>query len=136
MKKKMIMIGTAAIIAVVIFFVGWYVMFVHFGRGPTFPLLLTATIETKGAGSMPLAENPLMATVDTKEEAEEIAELYGIALASFENGVAVYGTEEDPMQVIARGQENNYPQLSLNLKRELHTDTNANTKVFDVQRIE
>lgn len=121
-----------AMAMVVLFFAGWYVMFVHFGRGPTFPFLLTAEIGEVSA--MQTAENPLMAMVDTEEEAEEIAELYGITLVSCENGVAVYQTEEDPMQVITRGQENDYPQLSLNFKRKLHN--NMDQKMNDIQKIE
>lgn len=96
-------------------------MFVHFGRGPVFPFLPTVELEAKEAEPMLLADNPLMATVTTEEEAKEIADLYGITLVSFEYGVAVYQTEEDPMKVITRGQENDYPQLSLNMKRELQS---------------
>ena len=131
-RKLTITIGIVGIVVLVI--VGWYVMFVHFGRGPAFPFLLTVNVEMEGANAMQLAENPLMAIADSEEAAEEIAELYGITLVTCENGIAVYQTEEDPMQVISRGQENNYPQLSLNFKRELHSDTNA--VLFDAQRIE
>ncbi|MDE7179394.1 MAG: hypothetical protein K2O59_16455 [Lachnospiraceae bacterium] len=110
-------VGIVGIIALVL--VGWYVMFVHFGRGPVFPFLPTLELEAKEAEPMQLADNPLMATVATEEEAKEIADLYEITFVSFEYGVAVYQTEEDPMKVIARGQENDFPQLSLNMKREL-----------------
>lgn len=125
MKRKMliIIIGIVGIIALVL--VGWYVMFVHFGRGPAFPFLPTVELEVGEAEPLLLADDPLMATVATEEEAKEIAEVYGITLVSFEFGVAVYQTEEDPMQVIIRGQENDYPQLSLNYKREL---LNGNTE--------
>lgn len=121
MKRRMliIIIGIVGIVALVL--VGWYVMFVHFGRGPVFPFLPTVELEAKEAEPMLLADNPLMATVTTEEEAKEIADLYGITLVSFEYGVAVYQTEEDPMKVITRGQENDYPQLSLNMKRELQS---------------
>lgn len=134
MGKRILTITIGIVGIVVLVIVGWYVMFVHFGRGPTFPFLLTANVELESANAMQLAENPLMAIADSEEAAEEIAELYGITLVTCENGIAVYQTEEDPMQVISRGQENNYPQLSLNLKRELHSDTNA--VLFDAQRIE
>lgn len=120
MKKKMIAVG-GVVAVVVAFLAGWYVMFVHFGRGPAFPFLPTVELEVGEAEPLLLADNPLMATVATEEEAKEIADLYGISLVSVEYGVAVYQTEEDPMKVITRGQENDYPQLSLNLKRELHS---------------
>lgn len=105
-------------------------MFVHFGRGPTFPFLPTVELGVEGAQTMPLADNSLMATVDTEEEAKKIAELYGITFVSYKNGIAVYQTDEDPMQVITRGQENDYPQLSLNLKREFYDGDNGNVTLF------
>lgn len=120
MNKKMIAVGVV-VVAVIAFLAGWYVMFVHFGRGPVFPFLPTVELEVGEAEPLLLADNPLMASVATEEDAKEIADLYGISLVSFEYGVAVYQTEEDPMKVIARGQENDYPQLSLNLKRELQS---------------
>lgn len=63
-------------------------------------------------------QGQLLALVDTQEEAEEIAALYGIELLSFSDGVAVYYTEEDVSSVIARGKENGWVELSEN---NLHT---------------
>ena len=131
MKREMciILIGIIGIIVLVL--AGWYVMFVHFGRGSAFPFLPTVELGLEGAQTMPFADSPLMAVVDTEEEARKIAELYGITFVSYENGIAVYQTDEDPMQVIARGQENDYPRLSLNLKRELYIDgDNGNVTLF------
>ncbi len=137
MKRRMMTIVIGIVVIVVLVLLGWYVMFVHFGRGPAFPFLPMAELEIEGVQAMPLADNPLMATVDTEEEAKEIAELYGITFVSYENGIAVYQTDEDPMQVITRGQENDYPQLSLNLKRELYNDSdNGTVKLFREQRVE
>lgn len=130
----MLMIGIVVVVIIVFVFGGWYIAFTRFGVGPAFPFLLTANAEMERVSEMQLEDNPLMATVDSKEAAEEVAELYGITLVSCENGVAVYQTEEEPMQVIARGQENGYPQLSLNFKRELHDDMDR--KLLDVQSIE
>lgn len=78
--------------------------------------------------SMQIAENPLLASVATQEEAEEIAEQYGITLVSYENGIAVYRTEEDPYNVIARGQENGYHKLSVNFIRRVEEDVLEETK--------
>lgn len=56
----------------------------------------------------------LIALADTQEAAEEIASLYGIELKSFEHGVGVYITKENPSDVIKRGEENGWPTISLN----------------------
>lgn len=56
----------------------------------------------------------LMATVDTLEEAQALAELYGIELVDFSYQIAVFRTDEDPRDVIRRGEEQGWPPLSLN----------------------
>ena len=56
----------------------------------------------------------LLCLVETAEEAEEVATLYGITLISHADGLAVYHTEEDPQEVIFRGEENSWPELTLN----------------------
>ncbi|MBQ3193727.1 MAG: hypothetical protein IJB59_09195 [Oscillospiraceae bacterium] len=60
------------------------------------------------------AEEPLAATVESREEAEELARLYGITLVDYSYGVATFDTREDPQAVIARGREQGWPELSLN----------------------
>ncbi len=47
----------------------------------------------------------------------EIAEKYMIEFVSFQNGMALFQTEEDPYAVIRRGEENDYPSLSVNYVR-------------------
>lgn len=102
---------------------GWYIAFCHFGVGPAFPLL--ATVEDSPDEVTPVQEtkSSLVGLVDTQEEADKIAEQYGITLISLEYGVAVYTTEEDPYEVIARGKENDYPELSVNFTRKLLKET-------------
>lgn len=56
----------------------------------------------------------MIALADTKEEAKKIAELYGIELVNFSYGVAEYETTKDPQELIALGEKNNYPTLSIN----------------------
>lgn len=56
----------------------------------------------------------LLYLTDSSEEAEEIAQLYGIALLRHYDGLAIYRTDEDPQEVIRRGIENSWPELSLN----------------------
>lgn len=117
MKKKMLTVVIVIIAVIVLVFVGWYVMFVHFGMGPTFPLLKVQKMNIEDMDKVMIADNSLMSEAESEEDAREIAEEYGIEFVSFENGVALYHTEEDPFEVIARGQENGYPQLSVNFIR-------------------
>ena len=67
-----------------------------------------------GAGSLYSEEAPLIGVAETREEAEEIAKLYGITLLDFSHNTALYHTDEDPRAVIRRGPENGWPELSLN----------------------
>lgn len=56
----------------------------------------------------------LIAAVISDEEAQEIAELYGIELIEVNYGIAVYHTEEDPKTVIQRGIDNGWPPVGQN----------------------
>lgn len=117
-KKLTVVIVVIAVIAVIaLVFVGWYIMFVHFGRGPAFPFLKVQQMNIESVDRVMIADNSLMSEAETEEKAREIAEQYGIEFVSFENGIALYHTEEDPFEVIARGQENGYAQLSVNFIR-------------------
>lgn len=60
-------------------------------------------------------ETPLICTAESQEEAEEIALQYGITLVEYAYGVATFYTEEDPQEVIRRGIEQGWTELSLNL---------------------
>ena len=128
MKKKMLMTVIIIMAVIIVILAGWYVMFVHFGRGPAFPFLKTVEMGEDQMQSMQIAENPLLASVATQEEAEKIAEQYGITLVSYENGIAVYQTQEDPYDVITRGQENGYHELSINYIRRVEEDVLKETK--------
>lgn len=60
-------------------------------------------------------EGELLAIVETKEQAEEIADLYGITLKSWNTTkVAVFVTSRDIYDVIAEGKEKGWPELSPN----------------------
>lgn len=61
----------------------------------------------------------LLCRAESLEEAESLAELYGITLVSFNDGLAVFYTEEDPRDVIQRGRDNGWPELSRNVVRYL-----------------
>ena len=56
----------------------------------------------------------LMAGVSSREEAEEIALLYGIELVDCSEYIACFHTEEDLGEVINRGKENGWPPLEIN----------------------
>lgn len=58
----------------------------------------------------------LTALADTQEEAEKIADLYGIELKAYSYGVATYVTDKDPEAVIAEGIEKGYPTLVVDQK--------------------
>lgn len=120
MKNKMLF-AIGIVFAMVFVLAGWYIMSAHFGRGPAFPFLKTVEMEEEMRPQQ-IAENPLLTAADTREEAEEIAKQYGITLVSYENGIAVYQTEEDPYDVIARGQENGYHELSVNYIRSVEKE--------------
>jgi flagellar basal body-associated protein FliL len=114
MRKKIMKIVIAVVILILLVLVGWYVLFSRFGIGPVPPFLYRETVPLEGFETIEVAEEPLMATVDSEEEAENIAQLYGITLVSYENGLALYRTDENVFDVLARGQKNGYPQLSIN----------------------
>lgn len=63
----------------------------------------------------------LTALADNLEEAEKIADLYGIELDSYSYGVAVYVTDKDVQELISLGEENDYPTLAPNHKDKLYT---------------
>lgn len=119
MKKKMLTVVIMIVVIIALILVGWYVMFMYLGIGPRFPFIKYDESNLGESSSVMIADNPLMADVETEEQALEIAEQYNIELVSFENGIALYSTEEDPFQVIARGEQNGYPQLSINFIRSI-----------------
>lgn len=64
----------------------------------------------------------LTALADTLEEAQEIADLYGIELDSYSYGVAVYHTDKDISELIQLGLDNDYPTLAPDTEVYLHTE--------------
>ena len=56
----------------------------------------------------------LFASVESQEEAEELARLYGIDLVEFRFGYATFHTDENPVVVIQRGEANDWPPLEIN----------------------
>ena len=64
-------------------------------------------------------QGQLMASAETREDAEALAELYGITLVEYRNRLALFYTDEDPREVIRRGTENGWQELSLNRVQKL-----------------
>lgn len=121
MKRQVMTIIIGIVVIVVLVLVGWYVVFVHFGKGPVFPFLPTASAAEYVVPASDASETePLMALVDNEETAMEIAEQYGITFVSFQDGVATFYTDEDINQVLERGEKNGYPPVYINQKRELY----------------
>ncbi len=56
----------------------------------------------------------LLALAETEEESKQLADLYGIELVEFGSGLAVFHTEENPADVVRRGEENGWPALEVN----------------------
>ena len=76
------------------------------------------------AVAVPIEDNvvegkELLCLADTEEEAQEIADMYGIELVEFGYGVATFHAE-NPQAVIQMGKEKGYPELSLNSNMELY----------------
>lgn len=70
----------------------------------------------------------LSALADTLEEAETIAELYGIELSSYSYGVAIYTTDKNFQELMDLGAENDYPTLTPNYEVELHDEIKLHTE--------
>lgn len=68
------------------------------------------------------AVTELTALTDTREEAEELANLYGIELSAYSYGIATYTTDKDLHELMELGLENDYPELTPNYEAELHTE--------------
>ncbi len=56
----------------------------------------------------------LLALVDSREDAEKIAELYGITLDSVNAGLAKFTTDQDILELIKLGRKNGWPEVQPN----------------------
>ena len=117
MNKKMFIFVSVILIVAAAGLGLWYVAFCQYGIGPAFPFMPQQHIPGSEMEEIKVDENALAGAADSEQQAQEIAEQYGIELISYENGIAVYHTDEDPYEVIARGEENGYPPLSINYIR-------------------
>lgn len=56
----------------------------------------------------------LMAWTQTREDAEQLASLYGISLVMYTDHIALFDTDKDPDELIQTGKKNGWPELSKN----------------------
>lgn len=61
----------------------------------------------------------LMAFTDSPEAARQLAGQYGITFVSWQDGLALFVTQEEPSAVIRRGKDAGLPELSENYRRPL-----------------
>lgn len=79
------------------------------------PIVSTTIPVTEVVGTEQMyAKAQLLCEVESQEDAQALAELYGITLVEYRDGLACFYTEEDPREVIRRGKENGWPELTLN----------------------
>ncbi len=74
----------------------------------------TSPIQAGGSQVGAHVPGELIATVESQADAEKIAELYGITLVSVEGKIAVFSTDQDLGEVIAKGVKNGWHPLSRN----------------------
>lgn len=72
-----------------------------------------ATTQPQQTTAPALYEN-LTAWAESEEEARQIAESYGIEFCSYGANIATFHTDEDPAEVVRRGQAQGLPELSVN----------------------
>jgi len=72
------------------------------------------TIEIEAPGSGNSVPNELVGLFDSEREAKECAKLYGIELISYSYEVAVFRYDGDIDELLAKGEENGWPELSRN----------------------
>lgn len=80
------------------------------------PISKVSNPEKSVAPARDYAKDEVFAVVNTREEAEKIADLYNISLVIYEYGVATYklSEEQEPYSLIEMGQEKGYPHLEIN----------------------
>lgn|GEM_PF-3800198 len=73
------------------------------------------TVSMQGNNEISYAKGrELLCSVESEEEAKDIAAQYGIEFVEFSYGLAVFHTDEDPYEVIERGRKSGLKELSIN----------------------
>ncbi len=117
MKKK-IRISVILFISVFLLIMsGGHIMYTDLASRLMLPFMKVTRVEINPVSEFAAEDAPLMAVVESIEDARETAGQYGIELISFEDGIALFQTKENPLVVISRGEQYNYPPLSVNYVR-------------------
>jgi len=107
-RKMMLTIGSIAVLLAIIVIGGKVIRYI---TTPTYSLNHG---ETNKNGVEMSRGNTMIAKVESQEEAEEIANLYGIELLQYRNKIATFSTEKDPLELMQWGEEQGYPTLGIN----------------------
>ena len=99
-----ILFGLAAVLAVV--GISGFKIYEYMSQEP-----LTVEGRKIESGEILHSTKRLIGSADSQEAAEEMAELYQITLIEYMDGKALFETQEDPLEVIARGEKEGYPQV-------------------------
>lgn len=70
--------------------------------------------ETRKNAVVMQKSHTMIAQVESQQEAEEIANLYGIELLQYQNKIATFFTQKDPLELMRWGKEQGYPSLGIN----------------------
>lgn len=120
MKKRWLIVLSVLVIIVVFAFGGWKMGLFDRLFPQKIEMMEEQPLEKMDEKDFIAEGRELLALVDTQEEAEEIASLYEIELVDFAEGVAVYTTDESPRDVVLRGKEAGYPNISINFVRQIN----------------
>lgn len=107
MKKKMIFICGLFVVVVIAVGVGFWVK----------PIKREVQIEGQPIQGEIIE---LVGLVDTKEEAETLAEAYGITLVSYSESVAVFQTDKSYEEIVEIGKNKGLSELSRNDEMQLY----------------
>lgn len=75
--------------------------------------------EEYGVAESDLINEELICLADSQEEAEQVAQAYGIELISYDLGVAVFKSDKPYNELLIYGKEHDLKQLSVNHIQEI-----------------
>ena len=110
-RKKLMIIGALVAAAVVVTTVVALKV-----RNSNVYMMDEISIAEAHEGDAAYIEGELIGSAETYEEAEKIADMYGISLINYSYGVALYRTKGDDTvdEIIKLGKDNGYPELTPN----------------------
>lgn len=123
-KAVVVILTIAATVAVAASAVA---MLVNHGKASAEEVHLENATERKDAGTAIDTDSDIIqltCLADSQQEAEQIAQSYGIELVSFEYGVAVFKSDKPYRELIAYGEENNLKQLSIDYEQTIFDNSN------------